>query len=280
MNKKMTQGNEQDRIEELAKELFNYDEESLLKEFLSAQEEAERYMTGNPDMYQDINIKFEALADRLKAENIQPIFKADMSEEQKSPVRNSIRLKKTFRPLLAAAMLTLCLLGGSLLTFGRRSHNFWHRSIAGNQSRIVWNNIEDVFIYDDLETAYAEIEESLGINAMRLNYTPDNMEFQEFVIDKGQAVLKYQYKDNLVYFEQMKYEYGTTSAVNKDQIVYNVVYNRLLDRNIAMGRNELMDNRIEYRGDLIIRDARYNIFGVMEEEEMIMILENWSFVSN
>ena len=88
---------------------------------------------------------------------------------------------------------------------------------SGERGRIVWNNQDD-YISDvgNLEKAYEQIRDELGIPVLRLNYIPEGMYLSSLDIKDGQVKMEFVYKGNRVYMFEVTYPVTDSGAYYSD----------------------------------------------------------------
>ena len=202
--------------------------------------------------------------------------------------RESENAKKTFFsvPVRTAGAAAACVAAGIAIftlrpgidVMGKRNYTYVSEVRDGEKTDIVWNNQEN-YISDGgkLEEAYAEINETLGIKVLKVNYLPADVELEKVSINSGQARLTFSYEQNYVYVLEVLYSKNNSSGRFSDGQQYKSVFNEWLNRDISIQRIQQEEEQYEYSAYLVIENAYYYIHGAMEEEEFINIIENVSF---
>lgn len=202
--------------------------------------------------------------------------------------RESENAKKTFFsvPVRTAGAAAACVAAGIAIftlrpgidVMGKRNYTYVSEVRDGEKTDIVWNNQEN-YISDGgkLEEAYAEINETLGIKVLKVNYLPADVELEKVSINSGQARLTFSYEQNYVYVLEVLYSKNNSSGRFSDGQQYKSVFNEWLNRDISIQRIQQEEEQYEYSAYLEIENAYYYIHGAMEEEEFINIIENVSF---
>ena len=121
--------------------------------------------------------------------------------------RESENAKKTFFsvPVRTAGAAAACVAAGIAIftlrpgidVMGKRNYTYVSEVRDGEKTDIVWNNQEE-YISDEgkLEDAYVEINETLGIKVLKVNYLPTDVELEKVSINSGQARLTFSYEQN------------------------------------------------------------------------------------
>lgn len=202
--------------------------------------------------------------------------------------RESENAKKTFFsvPVRTAGAAAACVAAGIAIftlrpgidVMGKRNYTYVSEVRDGEKTDIVWNNQEN-YISDGgkLEEAYAEINETLGIKVLKVNYLPADVELEKVSINSGQARLTFSYEQNYIYVLEVLYAKNNSDGRFSDGHVYKNIFNEWLNRDISIQRTEQESGQYEYSAYLEIDNAHYYIHGAMEEDEFVNIIENVSF---
>lgn len=97
MNNNEKQEYEEKHTAEPAENFFGFDEESLLKEYDSAEQELREIQLKNPEKCEKPDAGFAELMKKINKENIEPIYLDDFSEKTKKKSWKSNRLKYLLR---------------------------------------------------------------------------------------------------------------------------------------------------------------------------------------
>jgi len=268
---------EQNITDQIAREIFGYDEASLLAEFEAAEQEA-REIQNKGSMGAENGL--EDLKSRLRMLDIQPIYQADYEEEEKvadepdPPKRKPARLKRMSKVIVIAAVMGVVVFGSVMVSVGKLSLRYWGREIDESQARVVWNNVDKAVSDLALEDAYNKIGESLDIKIIHLGYIPDGMEYQGVVVERGYANIKFLYNDKIVTMVQMKESVENSVSFQVDRNIYDTVENGWIDHEIVLSRNQLENGQVEYQADIVTKGALYSLQGIMTEEEFQKIIQN------
>ena len=123
------------------------------------------------------------------------------------------------------------------------------------------------------EEAYEVIEKELGITPLRLGYMPSDMVFYDFELWDGYAKIKFLYKNEIVYFIQSKQEKATSLKTDSNGENINTVYNRWLNQNIKLDKEDKTGSLERYAASFVFQGAWYRIVGSMEEGEFLEIIK-------
>ena len=197
-----------------------------------------------------------------------------------------IRKKKKSKLVIGALAAVLILVCGSVMTsVGSKSYwkVLWERENGDENSNII--NVEDMETKEsediDEVGVYKEIAKVMGNYLVRMEYKPEDMVLQKYMIDEEQrmAVLFYTYGD-----EKIRYYMYMNS---KDSSLGQKAVDKLLDEYIVMnGENEISVKEYEvkdqkekrYIAEFEDKGIQYQLKGVIEKEEFEKILKNLFFV--
>lgn len=282
MSKQFGPKNKTDFIEnpeELAKELFGYDDETLLRELKEAELELEQMKAEDSELETQIQAEteagFEALMQKIHAENIKPVTEREYSEKKKEEERKVIRLKPVLKVMFVAAAILVVLSGMGSVVSARKEFEYQKVTIGEKKNEIIWRNGEQREEISKLETAYGTIEEEIGINVIALGYMPSEMRFDGLSVDKGHALIKFLYNNNSIYLKEIKYPVDKVSDdVLSDRIDKQEVYNSWLGLTIAIEENIIDGTFVEYSAGFEHEGAYYYLAGVIDEIEFTKMIES------
>lgn len=253
-------------IEDSLKSAFGYAEEQLLAEFQQAEQEA--------DLYHD-NTGYQNLYLRL-------VESGYIEKNGKSPKKRYRRLKSAGKVILVAAVLFTLVMMSGIGVIGQKNFEYQPKVVSDVGKNIVWDNTSNLNEIDDTEKAYFEIKEQLGIKVLKLNYIPKELVYNNLKINKGHATIEFNYKDKKLHLMQVKYAVENSDSFASDRIekhAYKEIYNKWLDKNIIIRKNELSDGSIEYEAELYENNVYYYISGIIDEDTFIKIIEDLAFIS-
>lgn len=277
------QANFIENSEDLAKELFGYDDETLLRELKEAELELEQMKAQDSELETQIQAEteagFEALMQKIQAENIKPVTEREYTEKKKEEERKVTKLKPALKVMFVAAAILVVLSGMGSVVSARKEFEYYQSGEGHVRNKTIWQNGDYKREHGQLEEAYEQIGETLGIDVLILGYKPSEMTFEELLIDKGYARIKFLYKDKIIYLKETKktvdkvYDY-----VVSDRKEIETVYNSWLDYEFQIEANDIDDGFIEYSTKFEYNGAYYYFAGVMEKEEFIKIVSLLNFL--
>ncbi len=186
------------------------------------------------------------------------------------------------RPLRIAAVAAACLTVGVVIflapridAIAKKRYQYEARVESGERGRIVWNNQDD-YISDvgNLEKAYEQIRDELGIPVLRLNYIPEGMRLLGFEIKEGYARMEFTYEINQIYVLEVSYPVKDSSTYSSDCKTYDSIFNEWIGRDIPIQKNKIGKTDYEYSSYFSVNDTYYMLVGVMKEEEFFKIIES------
>ena len=133
---------------------------------------------------------------------------------------------------------------------------------------------------DSLEKAYEEIENQLGISGPRLFYNPSELVYKKLIIKDGMARIDFSYGDKYLYYQQMSKGVASSIGYNSDRELYKSIYNRFLNNEIKVYRNELETGNIEFNAQYINENTVFYLVGNIDEKVFDKIVKNLSYVEN
>ena len=210
-------------------------------------------------------------------------------DRRKKTEEKTVRRRKKKRYVALALAAVLILVFGSVMT-GTGSKSYWKvlmdRMTGEEDASVI--NVKDMEsqISEDVDEmrAYKEVQEDLGIVAVRFGYMPEGMYLREYEIDHEQrkAILLYSYKEKILkytmYLNDAESSYGQTEMDD------------LTDEYIVEGNNQIKINVKEYKipnedvkkyvAEFQYMDAQYELKAQIKKTEFDKILKNLIFLQN
>lgn len=218
--------------------------------------------------------EFQKILDEMEKRGIKPAVKRQIKVKTRlSQAGNYMR-----KPAFVALLVVLIVGGTSVGTSAKKAYDYRMRERGGGKSDIVWNNDQYVLITEDkISNAYKDIEEELGIKALKISVMPFDMRYDHLDIKDGVATLKFVYKEKVFCFIQAKNDIATSNNVVSDRNSSTEVYNIWLDKTIVIEKNNLLKNQVEYSANFSINGTYFYLYGIMEEEEFTEIISELRF---
>lgn len=288
MEQKKQNQDDLNSIEQRARQLFGYDEESLLAEMDEAERVWEAEKAANPEAaakaQREAEDGFQKLMDHIKAKGIQPIteeeyereHQREQQEEGSENIRSARSGRKRGKILLLAAAVCVLGVGMTIVVSARREYKYNLYPVEGEQNILVKKNSVMKMKADKLEDAYAEIERTLGIKSLKLGYTLSGMKFKEGVLSEDLAVILFEYNGVSIYLREEKYSEDDKEEFQlktSDRRRFEEVYNEWLEETMVIEENHLESGLTEYSTYVNRDDSYYSLSGKINKNEFIQIVQ-------
>lgn len=267
-----------EKPEDLAKELFGYDDETLLRELKEAELELEQMKADHPELEEQIRQEteagFEALMQKIHDEDIKPVTEWEYSEKKKEEERKVTRLRPILKGVFVAAAILAVLSGMGGVVSARKGFEYQKVKTGKSRNEVEWISGDQLQISGDLDKAYEKIKAEIGITVLKLNYIPTGMKFDELVIEKGHATMEFSYNGRKIHFKQIKCTAdNVVEKVVSDRNEEKPVYNSFLNMILYIEENVLEDSLKEYCVEIDLGDAHYYVSGMINENEFENIVK-------
>ena len=206
----------------------------------------------------------------------------NQSEEKK--IYTIRRKKRKIRRIVALAAVLILVMAVGMTSFGgpERMLQFMKSSVGGRQvSKVNSSDKNKIIEEEDEEKAYEKIGEEFGIEPVRLWWYPENMEFENMILDTDiqLAEIDYLYNSERTEFI-ISASYGKVSmgADNEDEITdhYYKQEKKIQIEVTEYKTPETGTNR--YKAEFKYKNLYYCLTGTMTKEEMENILKNLYFM--
>ena len=242
---KKTQNDKLRQIENDYRELVGMDEASLLQEMEEAEREWEEEQKTHPEeskrQSQEADRDFEILMARIKAEEKRPVSIREYNHRIKWENRDVTGKRKNLKKAaVVAAVLGALMIGGGISSVARNGYKYMVYPGQKSENIGVRSNTNIKFASDELDNAYDQVVEKLGIPALVLYYMPDDMTFQGIKETKNYVIIQFDYKGNYFYLKQEKLlKEDSVGLVVSDRNQYQNVWNDWLNRDLQLQENKL-----------------------------------------
>jgi len=266
-----------DYIDKLLQKIYGYTDEQILKDF----EEAEKDDDSYPDfpVYPD---EFDRIWEDIQAERATRTENKPEKEEEEGTAATVVELPRKARKIrwkrVAIAGVAACLVTLSVcfVAVGKKSYFYREREKNSIGNNVIFNNDSLTISVNDQEAAYNAIEEKLG-KPLRLGYIPSDLKFDELEIDDRQAIIKFSYKDNIVYFCQSKDQTEASNGLKSDGKKLKNVTNKWLNKEITIKEEGMENGQNRYEARFFYKDINCWIYGTIEENEFTKIVERITY---
>lgn len=249
-------------IDEKLKEAYGYSDEQLLAEF----EAAERQLQESPELLDELKPpdgEFEKIVARID----------EIRGEEKAVAHKKIfRISKALRPIVAVALVGVLVMASAVGVAAKKSYDFKKRE-NGGANKIIWNNDDNLVKQGKIEDAYQAIQDKIGIDVIKLDYVPYNMNYAGVSLFDNRAMINLKDDDKYIHMIESKYADGGSSGVYTDTELYGNVPNIWLEYDVPVKKNKLEDGTIEYTAKIVIDDTYYYLSANINEDIFVKIVE-------
>ena len=177
-------------------------------------------------------------------------------------------INKIFAVGVAAAVLTV---GGCFVAMGTKS--YFYRDGRMVKQGIVYNNDSNALTVRSEEEAYEKVAQELGAQTLKFGYIPENMYFENLVIEDGYGKLQYKYKNSQVSFIQVKADSNTSMVHSSDAKIMYQVWNPGLHLNFDIYSESINGNEMRYASYFTYKGIYYHLFGELPKKEFEEMLK-------
>lgn len=206
----------------------------------------------------------------------------NQSEEKK--IYTIRRKKRNIRRIVALAAVLILVMAIGMTSFGgpERMLQFMKSSVGGRKvSQVDSSDKNKVIEEEDEEKAYEKIEKEFGIAPVRLWWYPENMEFENMILDTDIQVAEvdYLYKDKKIeYFVSASYGEVSWGYDNEDKKI-DYYCEQVKSTDIEVTEYETPETeRNRYVAEFEYKKLHYCLSGELTKEEIENILKNLYFL--
>ena len=206
----------------------------------------------------------------------------NQSEEKK--IYTMRRKKRNIRRIVALAAVLILVMAIGMTSFGgpERMLQFMKSSVGGRKvSQVDSSDKNKVIEEEDEEKAYEKIEKEFGIAPVRLWWYPENMEFENMILDTDIQVAEvdYLYKDKKIeYFVSASYGEVSWGYDNEDKKI-DYYCEQVKGTDIEVTEYETPETeRNRYVAEFEYKKLHYCLSGELTKEEIENILKNLYFL--
>ena len=206
----------------------------------------------------------------------------NQSEEKK--IYTIRRKKRNIRRIVALAAVLILVMAVGMTSFGgpKRMLQFVKSSVGGRQvSKVNSSDKNKIIEEEDEEKAYEKIAEEFGIAPVRLWWYPENMKFENMILDTDIQVAEvdYLYKGKKIeYFASASYGEVSWGYDNEDKKI-DYYCERVKSTDIEVTEYETPETeRNRYVAEFEYKKLHYCLSGELTKEEMENILKNLYFL--
>lgn len=206
----------------------------------------------------------------------------NQSEEKK--IYTIRRKKRNIRRIVALAAVLILVMAVGMTSIGgpERMLQFVKSSVGGRQvSKVNSSDKNKIIEEEDEEKAYEKIEKEFGIAPVRLWWYPENMEFENMILDTDIQVAEvdYLYKDKKIeYFVSASYGEVSWGYDNEDKKI-DYYCEQVKSTDIEVTEYETPETeRNRYVAEFEYKKLHYCLSGELTKEEIENILKNLYFL--
>lgn len=234
------------------------------------EEDTEESDTENPENLSAEEVKVRRTESSLKSgEKIYPI--------------SGRRTRKLAKAAGIGIVCALCVFAASMTSEANRNYFInGFRILSGSDTRmVVGNDKKNENVNTDEYQAMAEIEDKLGVKVPEFYYRPYGMEFESYSIDETSvvALMEYTYKGTVISFYIDKQNKTTSSnirSVSGEKSKTIITTTEEIEVKLET-LEEQGDTMPSYSAKWKRNNVVYYLYGRIEEEELIKIIENMDF---
>lgn len=206
----------------------------------------------------------------------------NQSEEKK--IYTMHRKKSNIRRIVALAAVLILVMAVGMTSIGgpERMLQFMKSSVGGRKvSQVDSSDKNKIIEEEDEEKAYEKIEKEFGIAPVRLWWYPENMEFENMILDTDIQVAEvdYLYKDKKIeYFVSASYGEVSWGYDNEDKKI-DYYCEQVKSTDIEVTEYETPETeRNRYVAEFEYKKLHYCLSGELTKEEIENILKNLYFL--
>lgn len=206
----------------------------------------------------------------------------NQSEEKK--IYTMHRKKRNIRRIVALAAVLILVMAVGMTSIGgpERMLQFMKSSVGGRKvSQVDSSDKNKIIEEEDEEKAYEKIEKEFGIAPVRLWWYPENMEFENMILDTDIQVAEvdYLYKDKKIeYFVSASYGEVSWGYDNEDKKI-DYYCEQVKSTDIEVTEYETPETeRNRYVAEFEYKKLHYCLSGELTKEEIENILKNLYFL--
>lgn len=232
---------------------------------------------------QQVEANEELSSVRMPDDSYADLMKRIEAREKSSaaPAPKAFHIRR--RTLLAVALVAVLLAAVGVGASGERlfSPTVESRMEDGEYNVEIFIGGEEIYLEVTEEEAYEEIEERLGILALRLGYKPQGMELENVYIgeDMGEAIMEFTYDGNILKIYMNKQNNHATFDAQLDGRIIDVIETFYYDKKLNIIEIEGNDEESFFATKFEQGNAYYQIVSELNIDEFEMIVSEIFFKS-
>ena len=228
---------------------------------------------------QQVEANEELSSVRMPDDSYADLMKRIEAREKSSAAPKAFHIRR--RTLLAVALVAILLAAVGVGASGERlfSPTVESRMEDGEYNVRIINGDDEIYMEVSEEEAYDEIEERLGILALRLGYKPQGMELENVYIDEGmgEAQMEFCSHENILRIYENKQSSNVSFDAQFDGQVVDIVEAFYCDMELSILKVSREEETPFYTTKLEQGNAYYHIVSSLSLEEFEDILREIYF---
>lgn len=252
--------------EELAKEAYGFGDDQLILEFDQAQNKLDQLPENTMPFFEYHKLRkiMEMRGIKSKVNKERGIFKTP-------------RKVILWRSAAMVGIVGVVLFNVGMKASGTKFFEYKIKVIEDGKKSYTWVGENGLTVTSNLNSAYEEVKNKLGITVLQLSYLPEDVIYSGLRIDENHATIELLYNSNYIHFSQSKFIIDNVGSQVSDSEEYIEVENEWIGKTIIVKRNKLENNKYEYRAEFSIDGAYYELVGIMDENLFINIVRDINF---
>lgn len=263
---------EDEALKNCIQEAYGLSDEQLLAELdeLEASLSDDEFVGAEDRIYARIK-EMEAEREATSVSDEDAAASAEIPASNPTPIRKISKKKKWLVIGIAAALVV----GAGVNTIGE--NNYFLREREKEQG-IILNSGKNIQKNSSLQEAYYEAELELGVSILKLHYLPEDLLFEELLVDSSKAIFVFNYNDNKIYFIQRVKNTERSLGIASDRMdSMNSIYNEWLSQEIVIEENVLNSKDVEYSININYKDINYRLMGILPKNEIEEIAKKLNY---
>lgn len=180
-----------------------------------------------------------------------------------------------WKRMAAVGLLAAALTGsGCFVALGRKSYFYREREARGIT---VLNNDSNKASGGDEEAAYQELEDVLGIKALRFGYKPYGMRFESMTIDNGTVRVRYSLRDKNIFIVLSKYDTKASYSHKSDLKYEGSIRNKWIGQVLELYSENITDEDCRYETNFIVEGMYCRLTTRIDKETFVKMLESITY---
>lgn len=153
-------------------------------------------------------------------------------------------------------------------------------TIVGEELRVKINKDGNRLIDDsELDAAYSDIKEKTGIDAVKFLYTPEEMEYSDYLINQtaGEANIFYKYENSIITVHMRRSNIDISDIRQFDGKIIKHVKTITGDIDVSITEMKNQNGQNAFAAQFECDNVNYSIWGKMDKEKFEIMIKNICF---